>query len=211
MDPSQILPPPASRATPPPKRSDQLVGTHFTTPKKPGGRLKKKSKVVVSRPDLALKKKVLEERIHALTGQDDQGSSSSLDVTVCVTPTGENVLEDLDVIMDESDDRTVGHGHTDIFTDSELTPTAPLIKEHAKRSSVPNSASQRLFSTWLSLNSTLVPYYLTYLKASQRRLSSSPPPAEFSCPKNTCYVHQAPILCLYFDCQYLMKQNWFLC
>ena len=209
MDSSQTLTPSELRSTtPPPKRSEQLVGVHFTSPKKLGGRLTKKSKAVINRPDLALRRQELEKRINSLTSKPFQEPRKS---------DGEAGVTQYDLV--HSDDIGTSTGdiyweeHSDALENVSAEPDPVANDTSARRRgnelSDPNSTTQKLFSTWLLLIPAMVPHYLAYLKASQRRFGSNPDPAPFSCPMQTCPVNQSQVLCLYFDCKWFENtETW---
>ncbi|KAI0707020.1 hypothetical protein C8Q76DRAFT_629548 [Earliella scabrosa] len=73
------------------------------------------------------------------------------------------------------------------------TPQKKARRQH------PDEAAERLYAAWLSLLPSLVPDYLVYLRAAQRRIGGASVNEEFSCQRQTCMVEATSITCLYFD------------
>ena len=81
-------------------------------------------------------------------------------------------------------------------TTIDATPHKKARRQH------PDDAAQRLYTAWLSLIPSLVPEYLVYLRAAQRRIGGASVNEEFSCWRQTCMVEATSITCLYFDRKY---------
>ncbi|KAI0669310.1 hypothetical protein C8Q78DRAFT_1095812 [Trametes maxima] len=63
---------------------------------------------------------------------------------------------------------------------------------------VPDEATNKLYTAWLSLIPRLVPDYLTYIHATQGHVGAQTAPKDISCPSGTCNLKSSSILCLYY-------------
>ncbi|OJT12711.1 hypothetical protein TRAPUB_10739 [Trametes pubescens] len=181
MDESYVLPPPATPPRRPPERSQQPVGAHFTTPQK--RRPPRKDSAIVNRPGVALRQQRLKEELHALMETDEQSSNQSVPTSV-----------DADIEMPDVED-THDDGAEDL--DPPAVDKSLPQDDSLPRRLLPDTATEKLYSTWLALVPTLVPAYLGYLQASQARIGQLPALRQWTCHSKVCLKKDYTILCLH--------------
>ena len=188
MDPdTDVLPPPATPPPRPSKRSNQLVGVHFESPKRRRPWLKDSQ--LVLRPGLARQELELTAKLNKMLGKIGTGEQSfpSLDSTdeqagpenarePSPTPPTEHVAN-----SDTQERRFEDEPHT--------------------RRLLPDEVAQRLYSNWLNLMPTLHAEYLAYLERTQGRLGRFRDDDHLDlCTSRLCTTKEASVQCLYFDC-----------
>ena len=165
MEPNPyVLPAPATPPRRPPKRSNQLVGAHFESPKR--RRPMRKDSAIVVRPGLARHEHELSRRLNTLLGKP-QDSVPSIDAnpqhagpanyTADVLGDSKHVEVSAQLAVPE----TVLDSVPLSSTDEQQIPS---------RCSVPNDTALRLYHNWLALIPTLEDEYLSYMQRAQGRL-----------------------------------------
>ncbi|OJT05110.1 hypothetical protein TRAPUB_4175, partial [Trametes pubescens] len=190
IDDSHILPPPSTPPPRPPNRSEQPVGVQFATPKK--RRPPRKDATIVSRPDAALRQRVLEEELRKLK----EAHSHSYHLGPHEEETEDVEMVDLEPPSRSADD-TEEHDSqpAQVVDDPPQDPSTVL-----PRRVQPDEDSQKLYGSWLALIPMLVPPYLQYMQDAQGRMGQPVfTQQKFSCPSGKCTVKESSILCLHFD------------
>ena len=194
MDPKPyVLPPPATPPRRPPKRSSQLVGVHFESPKR--RRPARKDSALVVRPGLAQREQELTARLDTLLGKskniaEDFKHSDSIYNTADVLDDGEDAQEPAQPAVPES-----------VF--DSIPVSSPHEKQTSTCRSVPSQTSQRLYDNWIALIPTLEDGYLSYMQRAQGRLGRQPPHVKpHHCGSRRCTTRTSPVQCLYTDCTF---------
>ena len=197
MDPKPyVLPPPATPPRRPPKRSNELVGVHFESPKR--RRPMRKDSALVVRPGLARREKELTSRLDALLGKD-KGFIPSLDEGF-ETP---DSCGSFAGVMGEGEDAEqpaqlpLPENILDSVRESSQEKQAP------SRRVAPGQAVQRLYNNWLALIPTLEGAYLSYMQHAQGRLGRQPQGEPRHCVSRRCVARSSPVQCLYADCTWI--------
>ncbi len=181
MDESYILPPPATPPRRPPERSQQPVGAQFSTPQK--RRPPRKDSVIVNRPGVALRQQRLTQELHALMETEPACEPSSSQFA----PTS----VDDDVEMPDAEG-TYDNGTDDL--DSPAVENVISQGDSRPRRLLPDTATEKLYATWLALVPTLIPAYLNYLQASQARIGQLPALRQWTCSSKACPRKEYTIL-----------------
>ena len=195
MDPKlNVLPPPATPPRRPPKRSNQLVGVHFESPKR--RRPMRKDSAIVVRPGFARREQELTSRLDALLGKqkgpinDEHQPADFIDDPTDVLNGGEDAQEPAQAAVPES-----------------LVDSIPISPPHGQqaspRRSLPKKAAQRLYDNWLALIPTLEDQYLSYMQRAQGRLGRQLDGEPYHCTSRRCVTRTSTVQCLYADCTFL--------
>ena len=189
--PPYVLPPPATPPPRPLKRSNQLVGVHFESPKR--RRPMRKDSAVVVRPGLARREQELSSRLNILLGKQQEPASST----------------DKDSQLADSIDNSAGVPD-DIEDVEELsvpeagldsTPVSSLYdKQTPSRRTVPDDTAQQLYQSWLTLIPTLEDEYLSFMQRAQGRLGRPLQCEPPRCVSRRCVTKASQVQCLYADC-----------
>ena len=195
MDPkSYVLPPPATPPRRPPKRSNQLVGVHFESPKR--RRPMRKDSALVVRPGLAQRENELTSRLDTLLGKnkgritsigEDFQPPESCGNDAGVMGEGEDAEQPARLAMPEN--------VLDPVVESSNEKQAPSRR-------VAPSLVQRLYDNWLALIPTLEDAYLSYMQHAQGRLGRQSQGEPRHCVSRRCVAKSSPVQCLYADCTY---------
>lgn len=197
---SHILPPPSTPPPRAPKRSEQLVGAQFATPKK--RRPPRKDNVVVSRPDAALRQALLEKELRELKEPQPTG----------VHPSEELPDEDVEMADAHSPPRSIDDKLDHDFPMHSSDLPADTANTVPPRRTQPDEESTKLYGSWLALIPSLLPAYLDYMKAAQGRMGQScSPQPKFLCRSGKCEIKESAILCLHFDCECSIAHHyWYI-
>ena len=159
MDPEHhALPPPATPPRRPPKRSNQLVGVHFESPKR--RRPMRKDSAIITRPGLARREQALSSKLDALLGKNRSPVTQEYEDAQFTDGSNAGILADSE------------HAESVQLAASEnpfdSTPVSSPDKKSAplQRSAL-NEDSQRLYDNWLTLIPTLEDGYLCYMERAQ--------------------------------------------
>ena len=192
MDPhSNVLPPPATPPRRPPKRSSQLVGVHFESPKR--RRPLRKDSAIVVRPGLAQREQELSLRLNILLGKSQEPASS---IAADSQPT--DPIDNTAAVRADSED-VEEFAVPETVLDS--TPVLPLHdKQTPSRRLVPDDTAKRLYHSWLTLIPTLDDEYLSYMQRAQGRLGRPLQCEPRPCVSRRCVTRASEVQCLYADC-----------
>ena len=196
MDPKPyVLPPPATPPRRPPKRSNELVGVHFESPKR--RRPIRKDSAIVVRPGLAQREQELSARLNILLGKH-QDPAPSIDEDPQFT-------DPVDYAADVLGDNKLAEVSPQL-TVPDVLDSAPVSstdeKQSPSRSSVPNETAQRIYHNWLALIPTLEDEYLSYMQRAQGRLGRPLQYEPHRCISRRCVTKAWPVQCLYADCTF---------
>ncbi|KAI0716907.1 hypothetical protein C8Q76DRAFT_795144 [Earliella scabrosa] len=203
MDPRYVLPPPQTPPWRPPRRDEQPVGEHFSTPQ--GRRAPRKNAEVVTRTNaLVLRDRLaqeLEDLLHPpptpipeLSDLDPSSVHDAAADDISDLEMASERIPDCDIpsTMPPEDDPMVQENHVEF--------TAEDAASKRSRRLQPDEAAHRLYSTWLALIPTLVPNYLTYLQAVQGRTGGGSGKLDpCDCTNRSCMLEVTSVTCLYFD------------
>ena len=202
MDSGYVLPPPQTPPRRPQRRDEQPVGQHFTTPQ--GRRAPRKHAEVVTRTNaLVLRDRLAQELADLLhppdaptPGPSDSDPSSlhgAADDLTDSEMTSEPILDsDIPGTTPSADDAMMQENHIEF--------TAETAASKGSRRLQPDEAARRLYSSWLALIPALMPNYLTYLQAAQRRTGGASGRFEpCHCIQQSCMLEVTSVTCLYFD------------
>ena len=196
MDPqSYVLPPPATPPRRPPKRSNQLVGVHFESPKR--RRPLRKDTAIVIRPGLARREQELTSRLDTLLGKHKDpipsigkdSQPADCGNTADFVGDGEDAEQPAQLAVPENvwDPGVVSSPHE---------------KQASSRRLAPSQIAQRLYDNWLTLIPTLEDAYLTYMQHAQGRLGRQLHEEPRHCVSRRCVTRSSPVQCLYTDCTF---------
>ena len=184
-----VLPPPATPPRRPPKRSHQLVGEHFESPRR--RRRWRQDSQIIDRPDLAL----LEQRYTRELDQLLRGTSNS-----------HHPQEDgPSPPADDTSDKAASPNECSAPSDPELDKLhnesdSQEIPEAHPRRLVPDEASHKLYNNWLALIPTLYQHYLGYMKRTQGRIGRPLETKTYTCSGGSCTgPREWEMQCLHFD------------
>ena len=191
LDDSGALLPPTTPPRRPPKRSDQLIGQHFESPKR--RRPWRKDSKPVARLGLALEAKELMaevaeiHKLHASSHQSPRDPTPPQDLNQASYDKTPSSFDDPPDIL--CDNANVEADASHISDSNKLRP----------RRLFPNESIDRLYSNWLVLIPTLVSNYLHYLKQTQGRLGRPLEVETKLCHRGICIPKESEIQCLHFD------------
>ena len=192
-----VLPPPATPPRRPLKRSNQLVGVHFESPKR--RRPIRKDSTIVVRPGLAQREHELSSRLNVLLGRKCQEPAPSIDENPQFT-------QPIDYTVDVLGDNEVVEVPAQLAAPDTVLDSAPVSstdeKQPRSRCSAPNEAAQRLYHNWLALIPTLEGEYLSYMQRAQGRLGRPLQYEPHHCVSRRCVTRASQVQCLYADCTF---------
>ena len=185
---SHILAPPATPPRRPPKRSNQLVGVHFESPKR--HRPWRKDTEPVIRPGLARQEQELAARLKSLLEKVNGPDRAE-----------ENVSAPQDDLCYEAapmDDCSPTSSINDC-TNGQPSQSEDE-KEPRARRLLPDEATQKSYNDWLLLIPELTEEYLGYMQRAIGRLGrSSGEDTHAMCASGMCTPKRTSIQCLHFD------------
>lgn len=187
-----VLPPPPTPPRRPPKRSLQIVGDHFESPRR--RRRWRHDSHVVERPDLALLQKRYTDELNQLL--EAAGASNSHAQENNPPPSPGDCDADDNAVPDKC--RSPPDLDQDMVHDESDTH---LIQEQHLRRVLPDQAAHKLYSNWLALIPTLECNYLGYMKRIQGRVDSSFKIESSACSGGLCVLRDCDVQCLHFDCK----------
>ena len=185
---SYVLPPPATPPRRPPKRSNQLVGVHFESPKR--RRPWRKDSELVVRPGLARQEQELTAKLNHMLGKlkTSGQTSSSTDSS-----------DDL-AVPETSCQPPLANPSTNPIATSD-TQDYDLEHEPHPRRILPDEVAQKLYSNWLQLIPSLLAEYLGYLEWAQGRQGRFRDDEQLElCTSGLCTTKETYVQCLHFDC-----------
>ena len=186
-----ILAPPTTPPRRPPKRSNQLVGVHFESPKR--HRSWRRDTEPVIRPGLARQEQELTARLTSLlekinTHSRDDNHVFELGDSPCHDT---SPPEHFSSTAADNDDTDAQPSH------SECDP-------HPRRL-LPDEAAQKLYRNWTLLVRELEEEYLGYTRRALGRLGRPPEADTYGgCFSEMCTTKSTAIQCLHFDCVYFL-------
>ena len=186
-----ILAPPTTPPRRPPKRSNQLVGVHFESPKR--HRSWRRDAEPVIRPGLARQEQELTARLTSLLEKINRPSRDDNHVS----DPGDTLFHDT-----EPTER-----FSPTSADNDCTDAQPSHSEHDPHPQrlLPDEAAQNLYRKWTLLVRELEEEYLGYTRQAIGRLGRSPEADTYGgCFSELCTTKSTPIQCLHFDCVYFL-------
>ena len=197
------LPPPATPPRRPPKRSHQVVGAHFESPKR--RRPMRKDSAIVIRPGLARREQELSSRLDTLLGRHkafdapiEKGSEPA-----------DSVSNYGDLLADSETVESAQLAMPENGLDSMLM-SPPNKKPAPSQSSAPSKNAQQLYDNWVSLLPTVEGDYLCYMQSAQGRLGRPLQGEPHRCITSRCVIAASAVQCLYADrrfCSALIPSN----
>lgn len=188
---TNVLPPPATPPPRPSKRSNQLVGVHFESPKRRRPWLKDSE--LILRPGLARQELELTAKLDNLLGKFKAERKPSF------SPDSKD-----DQACPESVCEPPPTPPTDHVVSSDIQENHFENQPHTRRL-LPDEVAQRLYNNWLHLVPTLKAEYLGYLERTQGRRGRLRDDHQLDlCTSRLCTAKETSVQCLYFDC------SWYL-